>query len=1014
MMGLYFLILVAVGILRPVRNALALESRAEGDFYQVYMLSALVILFAPVFNHLADRVRWRTLIPATAGFFALNLFAFRAVYSEGNTTFGFLFYGWYDLFAAALITQFFMAVQVFFNARDAKAAIPWVIAAGSMGAVSGGVLTGRLAPIIGTANMMLLAASFVTVFAVALPFLWTGYPSVRAKSRRASTSEQDRRLGQDFLDIFSSRHLRLIAGLVLITVLVKQIVDFEFQEAVRVFLGGDTDAISSFQGYVFAVKDFLPIVVLLPLGPLLKRYGIGLAVLMLPVFMLGSTVGLAVAFGVWTATVAKVGDSMFRYSAERTARELLYVPVPTELKLKAKAYIDAAVEKGLGKALSAVLIGVFSAFMDYRSVTWLAVGLALVWCYMAWLAKQQYVSVLADSIRGRFANLEGGFASLTERSTLAMVEAALRSDDTTEVGFGLDLVEQAGTVDAKHLADELELLLEHPDEEVRLRSVRLLARFPELTGTDVIRGVIEDESGRVAEAAVGALRASYSDARAADAATGELLDSSELGVRIAALSWMLHADVDATGARRLATERVEALLPNARAGAGLSDAVARSGVGVRKELAVASGLLEQGPLQAEILTPLLTDPDEMVSGSAIASVGRGGSTELRERLVSMLGDPSMRGRTKEGLVSAGPAVVELCARRLGDATQDATVRGRLAQVLAHVPEQRSVTVLQDVLVNSECPWQVRYASLKALSKLRSSEGTALDFNREAVLKTANSIVEEADRYLLLGATLERASETDGAATALLRGAAWEAWGERREAVFRLLGLVFDPDDVYRSHGTLGGEDDRTKANALEWLERTLGHAVFGRVLPVLDGRPSITPATARGGEGFVQGFAADPDPWIALLVGGTRNESTGGDGLDVIGKAFLLQKVDLLEGARSAHLGLLASIAEEIEADAGEILVQAGEPNEALYIVVRGSAELSGVGDQTLTAEDGSAFGTWSLIDSAPSVVGARALERTRLLRITRSDFQELVGDHPELATGMLQALARRFRSLVA
>ena len=136
--------------------------------------------------------------------------------------------------------------------------------------------------------------------------------------------------------------------------------------------------------------------------------------------------------------------------------------------------------------------------------------------------------------------------------------------------------------------------------------------------------------------------------------------------------------------------------------------------------------------------------------------------------------------------------------------------------------------------------------------------------------------------------------------------------------------------------------------------------------------------------------------------------------MDVIGKAFLLQKVDLLEGARSAHLGLLASIAEEVEAEAGEVLVRTGEPNDALYVIVRGSVELSGVGNQTLTAGDGTAFGTWSLIDSAPSVVGARALEPTRVLRITRADFQELLSDHPELATGMLQALARRLRSLVA
>ncbi|MGD8281934.1 MAG: hypothetical protein PVF69_12315, partial [Gemmatimonadota bacterium] len=108
MMSLYFVVLVSVGILRPVKNALALDGRAEGDFYQVYLVSALAVLFAPVFNHLADRVPWRRLIPATAAFFALNLVLFRVAYSDGSTTFGLIFYGWYDLFAAALVTQFFM------------------------------------------------------------------------------------------------------------------------------------------------------------------------------------------------------------------------------------------------------------------------------------------------------------------------------------------------------------------------------------------------------------------------------------------------------------------------------------------------------------------------------------------------------------------------------------------------------------------------------------------------------------------------------------------------------------------------------------------------------------------------------------------------------------------------------------------------------------------------------------------------------------------------------------------
>ena len=144
-------------------------------------------------------------------------------------------------------------------------------------------------------------------------------------------------------------------------------------------------------------------------------------------------------------------------------------------------------------------------------------------------------------------------------------------------------------------------------------------------------------------------------------------------------------------------------------------------------------------------------------------------------------------------------------------------------------------------------------------------------------------------------------------------------------------------------------------------------------------------------------LVAEPEPWLSEVAAWSRkskrerHDARARDRLDLIEKVFLLQKVDLLQGARSSHLGLLASIAEEFEVDRDDELLQAGDPNDALYVIVRGAVELSGVADQKFIAR-----------------------EPTRLIRITRTDFQDLLADHPELATGILQGLARRVRSLVA
>ena len=108
-----------------------------GDFYQVYFVSAAVIVVAPIYNYLSDRMSWRRLIPATAAFFAASMVVFRLLYQPDTAWFGLVFYGWYDLLAASLVTQFYIATQIFYNARDAKRAYPVVIAAGSGGATLG-------------------------------------------------------------------------------------------------------------------------------------------------------------------------------------------------------------------------------------------------------------------------------------------------------------------------------------------------------------------------------------------------------------------------------------------------------------------------------------------------------------------------------------------------------------------------------------------------------------------------------------------------------------------------------------------------------------------------------------------------------------------------------------------------------------------------------------------------------------------------------------------------------------
>jgi hypothetical protein len=249
----------------------------------------------------------------------------------------------------------------------------------------------------------------------------------------------------------------------------------------------------------------------------------------------------------------------------------------------------------------------------------------------------------------------------------------------------------------------------------------------------------------------------------------------------------------------------------------------------------------------------------------------------------------------------------------------------------------------------------------------------------------------------------------------------EAWSERQESAFRLLGLLYPPEEVRNCHSAIVGGNATNRANALEWLEHHVGAQWLEALQPVLRERSTA----AQRSPTAVQALATleqDNDGWIAQLASRSAHELNGGQPraaekgteMDLIEKVFLLQHVDLLQGARSAHLSLLASIAHEQDFNEGAVLLKQHEQTDSLYVVIRGTVELRGAQDQTITARENSAFGTWALIDRAPSLVTATCVEPTRVLRIERDDFDDLLNDNPELAIGLLQGVARRVRALVA
>jgi len=135
--------------------------------------------------------------------------------------------------------------------------------------------------------------------------------------------------------------------------------------------------------------------------------------------------------------------------------------------------------------------------------------------------------------------------------------------------------------------------------------------------------------------------------------------------------------------------------------------------------------------------------------------------------------------------------------------------------------------------------------------------------------------------------------------------------------------------------------------------------------------------------------------------------------LNIVEKVIALEGVELLKNLTPDQLSRIATIAREVKHPPEKVIFQPVQPMDALYVVIDGAVELSRNGEPLHVARQNEVLGAWALFDDDPLPVTAKTLEDTRLLRIGRDDFYDLLSDNVEITASVFSTLIKRFRKLV-
>ncbi|MDA0746452.1 MAG: cyclic nucleotide-binding domain-containing protein [bacterium] len=135
--------------------------------------------------------------------------------------------------------------------------------------------------------------------------------------------------------------------------------------------------------------------------------------------------------------------------------------------------------------------------------------------------------------------------------------------------------------------------------------------------------------------------------------------------------------------------------------------------------------------------------------------------------------------------------------------------------------------------------------------------------------------------------------------------------------------------------------------------------------------------------------------------------------LTIIEKVMVLQNIDDFAEVSTEQLAHLAMISEEVDLSAGQPIYGEGDLSDAMYLVLSGRVRLHRGSRDVAVAEANQAFGTWALFDDEPRVTSATPLEASRVLRIYKEHFIDLLADHVQITQGVLKGMVKRLRGLV-
>jgi CRP/FNR family cyclic AMP-dependent transcriptional regulator len=127
-------------------------------------------------------------------------------------------------------------------------------------------------------------------------------------------------------------------------------------------------------------------------------------------------------------------------------------------------------------------------------------------------------------------------------------------------------------------------------------------------------------------------------------------------------------------------------------------------------------------------------------------------------------------------------------------------------------------------------------------------------------------------------------------------------------------------------------------------------------------------------------------------------------------KVAWLRRVPLFSELTTTQLESIEPFVEEVEVEAGQMLIRQEGVGSELLVMIDGAAEVTRDGTRLRTLGPGDVIGEIALLDGRPRTATVTATDHTVLLTISKRAFDTVLDRAPGMSQVLLRTLAARLR----